>query len=500
MPEGSQAKHYRVVVAWVAGAIVVLLAAWLAIVAGLHLAVPRLQSWLRDRAASALQQEFGRPVRIQGLEASASGAKVRFVITGVEIGDLARVQRANAQAELFPLRIRSLVLEGLSIHLSGNGPAVGSRLPATTTIGDIVADHACVDVLQLHFEFSQLHIRNFNSRRPAQFSASVELAEPKALIKENGSIGPWDMADPSQTPVDAAYSIQGSDLGSVPGLAGTLSSQGRIRGTLRRAAVTGDADIAGFGLKVSGRTQPLKAHIEAVIDDADSSASISTLTGTLRGSSFAASGTVHNIEDDPRREIAFDVRVPKGRLEDILPLGVRSKVSPVSGALQAEAKVNILPGEKNILDRMRVTARFRAAQARFASFDLRERLRDLSRKAQGRPKDMSAGSSISNMEGQVEIARGVARFSKLDFELEGASAQLAGTYELASEQMDLSGMVSMEAKLSQTTTGAKAVLLKMAEPFMKNKHGGAQVAIRVTGTREDPQFGLSLAKKMPQTR
>jgi hypothetical protein len=48
----------------------------------------------------------------------------------------------------------------------------------------------------------------------------------------------------------------------------------------------------------------------------------------------------------------------------------------------------------------------------------------------------------------------------------------------------------LQAKLSQTMTGWKSVMLKPFNGFFAGKHGGTEVPIKITGTRENPSFGL----------
>ncbi len=89
---------------------------------------------------------------------------------------------------------------------------------------------------------------------------------------------------------------------------------------------------------------------------------------------------------------------------------------------------------------------------------------------------------------------GVAEFSSLAFDLEGASARLTGLYQIATERLDLHGEVWLDATLSQTATGVKAFFLKAAQPFFRSKRGGSRVPIKITGTRSDPQFALNVVK------
>jgi hypothetical protein len=48
----------------------------------------------------------------------------------------------------------------------------------------------------------------------------------------------------------------------------------------------------------------------------------------------------------------------------------------------------------------------------------------------------------------------------------------------------------LQVKLSQTTTGAKSFFLKALDPFFKGKNAGTVLQIRITGTKDNPAFGL----------
>ena len=469
---------------------------------------PLLKSAIQARAVAMLRSEFASDVRFQQFDVSFS-PRINIVLRGVLIGNdtahpLIQVTTANAESNLLaPWHIRMLVIDGLSLHIPTAGlPAVAPAKPAwTVSIDEMKADHARVEVLPassdttpLHFALDNLRVKNFNPSHAAEFSAMVVSSNPSAAIQASGRLGPWNALQPSLTPLQGTFSLSRCDLATLPGLKGTLSSQGRFQGVLRRIEIAGDANAAQFGLSSSGRSEPWHASFQAALDASDGSASIERMTGVLQTSTFTASGVAHEVQDDRRRDIALDFSVPQGRLEDIVPLAVKSAASPVSGEFHVQGKLEILPGEQDILNRLRLDAGFTAPNARFSSLDLRERLRTASRKAEGHPNDAAAGSSIASVQGHVRLDNGVARFSDLAFDLDGASARLNGSYQLANERLDLHGEVTIEAKLSQTATGAKAFFLKAAQPFFRSKSAGARIPIKVTGTRSDPQFAVDLAK------
>jgi hypothetical protein len=89
------------------------------------------------------------------------------------------------------------------------------------------------------------------------------------------------------------------------------------------------------------------------------------------------------------------------------------------------------------------------------------------------------------------VRDGVATFSHLSFDVPGASAKLKGTYSLLNQQINMSGVVLIDAQLSKTTTGAKSFLLKIVQPLTRKKKStgtGSVVALKVTGTYSNPSF------------
>jgi hypothetical protein len=73
-----------------------------------------------------------------------------------------------------------------------------------------------------------------------------------------------------------------------------------------------------------------------------------------------------------------------------------------------------------------------------------------------------------------------------------------GTYDLINHKIDLRGQLKVDTKISNTTSGAKAFLLKMMEPFFKKRRRGEIVPVRISGTYEHPTFGLDLNDKKAQ--
>lgn len=73
-----------------------------------------------------------------------------------------------------------------------------------------------------------------------------------------------------------------------------------------------------------------------------------------------------------------------------------------------------------------------------------------------------------------------------------------GTYNLITHHIDLRGQLNVDSKLSNTTSGGKAFLLKIMDPFFKKRKKGEILPVRISGTYENPSFGLDLRDKKAQ--
>jgi hypothetical protein len=75
----------------------------------------------------------------------------------------------------------------------------------------------------------------------------------------------------------------------------------------------------------------------------------------------------------------------------------------------------------------------------------------------------------------------------------GATAHLHDTYNIVNHRINLHGEMKVDTKISKTSSGAKALLLKIMDPLFRKKKKGEIVPVHILGTYEKPQFGLDLA-------
>jgi hypothetical protein len=83
----------------------------------------------------------------------------------------------------------------------------------------------------------------------------------------------------------------------------------------------------------------------------------------------------------------------------------------------------------------------------------------------------------------------LATLSKVSFVAPGTFAEIAGTYNLLNKTIDLRGVLHTQGKLSDTTSGFKAIVLKGLSPFLKKK-SITVVRFTIKGTSAHLVFAL----------
>jgi hypothetical protein len=101
----------------------------------------------------------------------------------------------------------------------------------------------------------------------------------------------------------------------------------------------------------------------------------------------------------------------------------------------------------------------------------------------------------SDLKGTFALHEGVLSFSFLHFLIPGTHADMTGQYSLDGNTFDFHGTLKLDAKLSQMTTGWRSILLKPVDPFFHKNGAGTEVPFKITGTRDEPHFGLDFHHK-----
>ena len=352
----------------------------------------------------------------------------------------------------------------------------------------------------LDWQIHNLVLHEVGANKPFYFHGTLTNAKPKGEIDTHGQFGPWETDDPGSTPVDGTYAFDNADLGPFPGIAGVLASTGKYKGTLDTLETEGITDTPDFSLDKVGKGVALHTDFQATVDGTNGDTQLHPVHAVLGQSVIIAVGSVVKVPEKKGHQITLDVTTPKARIEDILQLAINSDKPFIRGPVDIKAKLSLPPGKVKILEKMILDGSFAITNGRWSSTEVRDKLEGFSRHAQGEPGDENAGSAVTDLKGLFVVKGGVINFSKLTFSVPGAGIELAGTYDIHTQKIDLQGRLKMQAKLSQTVTGAKSFFLKAIDPLFAKNGNGTELPISITGTREEPVVGVSVFHKKIEKR
>ncbi|MGE3189171.1 MAG: hypothetical protein AB7N90_05775, partial [Vicinamibacterales bacterium] len=132
----------------------------------------------------------------------------------------------------------------------------------------------------------------------------------------------------------------------------------------------------------------------------------------------------------------------------------------------------------------------------FGSPVVQDKIDSLSRRGQGRPDDASVDDVVSDMKGEFSLKDGRMTIPIVTFGVTGAKVQMAGVYGMRGGTLDFRGDVRLDAPVSAMVTGIKSWLLKPFDPLLRKYGAGTRVAIKVEGTKDDPEFGVEIGRTL----
>jgi hypothetical protein len=323
----------------------------------------------------------------------------------------------------------------------------------------------------------------------------VQIPQPPGEVDANGKFGVWNQNDPSQTPVSGQYTFEHADLSVYDGIAGTFSSAGKFGGNLGHIDISGTTDTPDFEVTSGKHPVPLKTEFTAYVDAIHGDTFLKRVDARFRHTQIVASGSIAKSATGSGKTALIDISNNNGRIEDLMRLFVRKDRPPMSGAITLRAKVEIPPGDRAFLKKINLAGSFGVGEGKFEKTSMQEDVDKLSAGARGEKISSDPETALTDLTGQVVLRNGIANFSDLAFGVPGAKAQLHGSYDLVNYKIDLHGQLWVDSKISNTTTGARALILKAMDPFFKKRKKGEVLPIRLSGTYQKPAFGLDLDDK-----
>ncbi len=347
------------------------------------------------------------------------------------------------------------------------------------------------------FALERIEMHNVGPNQPWRYQATLTNAVPRGEIHANGLFGPWHTEDPGASSVLGHYTFDDADLGTIKGIGGTLSSVGNFKGQLNKIAVQGTTKTPDFSIDTGDHPVPLETTFDAVVDGTTGDTYLSRVDATLGQSQFTTSGAVVNLKGQGHR-IDLDVEVPGGRIQDFLTLAVKTRPAIMTGQIAMKAKLVIRPGKQRVAEKLGMQGGFSLTAIHFTNPEWEDKVDMMSLRAEGRPKEAKPGATDvhSEMTGQFAMDRGELRFKSLKYTLPGADVALVGVYSMDGNKFDFTGTVRTKARLSQMVASRwKSLLLKPVDPFFDKNGAGAEIPVKISGTKGAPKFGLDMHHK-----
>ena len=354
----------------------------------------------------------------------------------------------------------------------------------TTAVEKFHLRDAEFDIQRVHggefaFPIHDLVIRNLEKGHAISYAVDMQNAMPSGRILSKGNFGPLNPANLGATPMSGSFTFAPVNLGDIHGIGGTLAASGKFSGTLVATEVESNSTVPDFAV---GKGQPtaIAVNMQATVDGMNGNVVLHRVDVKIGASDVHAEGTIASTAGQPK-VTTLDLTVKKGRVQDVLRPFFKGKI-PVAGAMALHGHVRVdgaKDGEK-FLQRLHVVGGFNVPEERLTNAATEQKLSEFSERAQGAKQDDDE-DVLSSLSGDVTVQDGVLSASRITFDVAGAEANVNGTFNFKSRDVNLAGQLKMDTDITHVTTGFKSFLLKPLVPFTKKKSAGALIPIAITG-------------------
>jgi hypothetical protein len=511
-------KRARIITAFL---IAVVIAGGIGIVVSARQLEPRLRGWLVKTLSRSLESE------VQLGAVHLNWVPLRLHATDLVVRHHGRTDIppllvvSSFTADLKPTDLWSSTMErvwvdGLEINIPPKDPDTGKRSLPNPSKGSrreddedakgLVIRHLTATNTRLAvvpreegknakvWDIFELDMKNLRSKEAATFTAALINPLPYGKIEASGTFGPWQSYTPGDSPIGGEYTFA-ADLGTIEGLAGQLSASGEMDGTLDQIVTRGETHTPDFRLtELDGASLPLNTSFEARVDGTKGDVELQRVDVQLGKSKMAVHGVVEGTKGIKGKRVVVNLKSDAANLGELLRLVSKARRPAAEGTLMIDAALDLPQGKAPILERLALEGSVRAERVKFTNDAVQDKIDELSRRGQGRPKDASIDEVASKVNTKFALNKGVFTYQALSFNVQGAAVRLSGTHSLRSKAVDLSGVVLLNATVSQTQTGFKSWLLKPFDPLFRKNGAGTRLVITVAGTQDQPKVGLDFGK------
>ncbi len=412
-------------------------------------------------------------------------------------------------------RLDLVIAQGVHVLIPPRTPdaqgKVHSVMPLTAkngtqmVIADIQADGAVLEfrssdpkkepfVVNMH----RLSLKGVGDVGPLHYDGAFRITEPPGEISTRGQFGPWDPDDPGSTPVSGTYTFRDADLGVFHKLNGTIASDGKFTGTLEHLDATGATDLPNFRITGKGHTTHLVANYNAVVDARNGDTQLTRVEVHFGRSVVVAHGSVAKVAGEHGKDTRFQGNM-NGRIEDAMLPFMKGPKSPMTGKLALTASVELPPGKGTFLEKFRGEGNFGVDAGKFTNAAAQHSIDRLTKSARGDKnrdqEDADPLSVVEGLRGHVSLRNGVATFTGITFHAPDSNAEMHGTINLITNQMDMHGTLRTHGRIADETQGMKSFMLKVITPFMKKKDNVTQMGFKITGETGNPSVGMEFHQK-----
>jgi hypothetical protein len=442
----------------------------------------------------------GLSMRFHGspdLPALFSMRKVTFV---VDLGTLADARKV----------VDDVSIEGMQINIPPKGAlpagqakpdAPGYESGSGVLIKKVRITDAVLTILPkdkarepLRFRIGSLRLTSAGTNTAMKYDVALNIPKPPGHVQSTGVFGPWNGAEPGNTPMSGTYKFDKADLGVFRGIAGILHSSGNFEGSLASFHAQGSASVPDFRLKSVGTPVLLTTSFEVLVDGTNGNTTLEPVRARLGETAFTTTGAVIKHEKERRRAIELRVSMPGGDLSDLLRLSMKGQPF-MEGHINLQTRIDIPPLQETVKEKLRLDGRFEIADAKFLRSNIQSQIDELSRRGRGQPNNQQIDQVVSDMAGSFRLENRVMTFQPLSFRVPGAHVILAGDYNAEHDTVDFHGHLRLLATLSDTMTGWKRWVLKPVDPFFSKHGSGTYLPIKVEGSARQPKFGLDRGRE-----
>ncbi|MCX6614133.1 MAG: hypothetical protein NTW74_25230 [Acidobacteria bacterium] len=478
-----------------------------------HRAIRDWEPLARERLITYLEERFDSKVEIGELdfnhlegtriEAIGKNFKLRFErrtdVPPIIAFDKITIESDIATLYNGPRVINRVSIEGLKITIPPRTerPKMQSSR-GSILVETIVADGATLVILPskagkepFDFALTKLTLKTNGLNQPYSYQTTLTIPKPPGLVTATGKFGPWNGQDPRQTKLDGTYNYVEADLGVFNGIDGTMASTGKFAGALETIDAEGECRVPNFRLTMAGNPVPLTVQYKALVDGADGDTDLKQIDAKLGSTYFTAKGEVVGLKDHPGRAIHLNVVMPKGNLKDILRLAMKGNQNFLEGTVNLKSSIDIPRGNVHVVEKLKLNGRFEIREANFTSDAIQDKIDGLAKRGSGRPKDRKMDNVPATFNGRFRMAEGKLDFEPVVFVVPGALVDLTGSYLVAPGTLDFRGSLNLDAKVSETFSGWKRWALKPFNPIFSKNDVGTYLPIKITGDKDNPQFGLA---------